>query len=135
MTNLTPHFWVQDMRRSIDFYRDALGFEVRRAEPEGAPAFASLARGDDGLMLSPHGAFTEVWPLERQAEARRGSQAPMSMFLESSDLHADFVRARSAGARIVDEPGERPWGQREFVVADPDGYWWTVYQAIGGASA
>ena len=45
MDALSPHFWVKDMHASIAFYRDVLGFEVRRAEPAESPTFAALTRG------------------------------------------------------------------------------------------
>jgi uncharacterized glyoxalase superfamily protein PhnB len=31
------------------------------------------------------------------------------------------VRARG-GASVIEEIGDRPWGDRTFAIADPDGY-------------
>jgi uncharacterized glyoxalase superfamily protein PhnB len=115
------------MQRSIDFYTKALGFTVRRADPD----HASLERGADNLMFSPLGAFEKAWPLERKAMARSDA-GRMTMFMESADLQGDFERAKAAGAEVIEEPVDRPWGQREFVVADPDGFWWTLWAMIPG---
>ena len=37
-------------------------------------------------------------------------------------LNALAAKARAAGARFVQEPGDRPWNARDFTVADPDGF-------------
>jgi uncharacterized glyoxalase superfamily protein PhnB len=132
MGELSLHFWVEDLVRSMRFYTEALGFTVKNAEPADSPVFYSLLRGDAGVMLSTFGAFESVWPLDREAVARRGGQAPSTAYIESKDLDADFARAVAAGATVIDPPAERPWNQRDFVVADPDGFWWTVWQGPPG---
>ena len=55
MNSTTPHLFVEDMNRSIAFYREVMHFEVTRAEPADNPTFASLKRGDSGIMLSSFG--------------------------------------------------------------------------------
>src|SRR5262249_57456166 len=35
-------------------------------------------------------------------------------------VNALAERARAAGARFLQEPGDRPWNARDFTVADPD---------------
>ncbi len=50
---LCPLLEVFDMRRSLGFYRDLLGFEVVAAAPPGdAAAWALLRRGGAELMLN-----------------------------------------------------------------------------------
>ena len=128
MPPLTPHLFVEDMQRSIAFYRDVLGFEVRRAEPEVAPTFASLQRADSSLMLSPFGETFGNWKVADVAEQRRGQLGPVSFYIEGADLEADYQRVLDAGATVVDPLAARPWGQREFTVADPDGFLWAIWK-------
>ena len=128
MLQLTPHLFVEDMQRSIAFYRDILGFEVRRAEPEAAPTFASLARGDSLLMLSPFGESFGDWKVADVAEHRRGQLGPVSFYIEGGDLEADYQRVLDAGTNIVDPLAARAWGQREFTLADPDGFLWAIWK-------
>jgi uncharacterized glyoxalase superfamily protein PhnB len=127
---MTPHLWVEDMGRSIAFYRDVLGFEVISAEPTEAPTFASLHRPDANLMLSPfHESFGD-WPMVPLAQGRRGSGGAVSFYMEGGDdLEADYRRALDAGVKVVDEIRDRPWGQREFTIEDLDGFWWAVWKA------
>ena len=39
----------------------------------------------------------------------------------TDDLDATFEKVRAAGAEIVQEPTEQPWGTRDFAVRDPSG--------------
>ena len=130
MSSTSPHLFVEDMNRSIAFYCEVMHFEVTRAEPADNPTFASLKRGDSGIMLSPFGESFEGWVMVPEAEKRRGSAAPVSFYIEAIDsLEDEYARAQSGGATIVDPLGTRPWGQTEFTMADPDGFWWAVWKA------
>jgi uncharacterized glyoxalase superfamily protein PhnB len=128
MSTLTPHLWVEDMKRSIAFYKDVLGFEVRRAEPADSPTFASLVRGESSLMLSPHNEAPEEWGMVLEAGKRRGDGGPVSFYIEAADIEAEYEKAKQAGAVIVDPLAAKPWGQREFTLADPDGFWWALWK-------
>jgi len=37
------------------------------------------------------------------------------------DVDAEAARLAAAGATVLEEPEDRPWGLREAWVADPDG--------------
>lgn len=128
MDALSPHFWVKDMHASIAFYRDVLGFEVRRAEPAESPTFAALTRGEANIMLSPFDESFDGWAMVPEAEKRRGLGGPVAFYIEAGDIEAEFALASAAGA-VVDPLADRPWGQREFVVDDPDGFWWAIWKA------
>ena len=39
----------------------------------------------------------------------------------TADLDATFAKIRSAGAEIVQEPTDQPWGTRDCAVRDPSG--------------
>ena len=54
--------------------------------------------------------------------AHRKSEEHLDAFLAVSgvrELHDEFVRR---GASILKPLEQRPWGQRDFYVEDPDGY-------------
>lgn len=129
MSTLSPHLWVEDMKRSIAFYKDVMGFEVRRAEPADAPTFASLARDESSIMLSPYDESFGDWSMVAEAGKRRGAGGAISFYIEAGDIEAEYQKAKDCGAAIVDPLAARPWGQREFTLADPDGFWWAVWKA------
>ena len=58
------------------------------------------------------------------------------MYIEAPDLDAYYERLKADGIEIVDPIADRPWGQREFTVADPQGNWlsfWRALDADGGS--
>jgi lactoylglutathione lyase len=100
---------VADMHASLGFYRDQLGFEVDFAFPSAdEPQFALLTIDDGKLGLA-----LADGPVDT------GSTA---IWLYTDDVDAAVADLRSAGAPVVAEPSDRPWGERVASLADPDGY-------------
>ena len=100
---------VADMRRSLGFYRDLLGFELLYTFPSAEdPQFASLAIEGGKLGL---GAGDE--PVE---------SGSTSIWVYTDDVDAAVADLRSAGTPVAAEPADQPWGERVASVADPDGY-------------
>ncbi|MCA9844710.1 MAG: VOC family protein [Dehalococcoidia bacterium] len=129
MSSVIPMLWVQDMVRSVRFYEDVMGFELQGEEPADRLDYASLQRGDVHLMLSKLGSTSfPGWRMMDAAADRRGTGGAVSFYIEAGDLAKEYARAQRAGGTIVDPISERPWGQSEFVVADPDGFWWAVWK-------
>jgi uncharacterized glyoxalase superfamily protein PhnB len=60
--------------------------------------------------------------LMRLDEAPYGLAAPVqAQFWITSDADTLFRHVESQGAKILQAPGDRPWGHRDFMIADPDG--------------
>jgi catechol 2,3-dioxygenase-like lactoylglutathione lyase family enzyme len=96
---------VADLPAAIEFYTTRLGFSLAFTWGE-PPAMAGLN-------------FDEV-----QIFLETGSSAPQSCSVyfvvgNADDLH-DFHRAN--GVEIVEAPGDRPWGLRDYTIRDRDGY-------------
>jgi len=113
-----PILQVADVPRSLEFYRDLLGFAVTYVFPaEGDPQFVSLAIDGGKLAL---GATDQ--PVQSVSTA---------LWLYADDVDAVVSHLRQAGVRVVAELTDQPWGERVASVADPDGY--TVH--IGAPAA
>src|SRR5215216_4863347 len=102
---LRLELFIDDLDRSIDFYRRVLGFHLVRQDP----SYASLCNGAVVLGLG----------LATDLPARRG--VGVEVVLEVDDLEAAYALVRRAGVRPVEAPRERPWGLRDFRILDPDG--------------
>ena len=113
--------FVEDLDTSVAFYERALGFRVARREPE----YASLRRGDAELGLVPVGKLPvrEAGPGFSQERLARDRGAGVEIVLEVEDLAAAVDLVERAGVAFIEPPRERPWGLRDFRVADPDGYY------------
>jgi lactoylglutathione lyase len=119
--------FVEDVAASTRFYADALAFRIERDEGD----YAHLRRGDAELGLAsvarlpeedPAGGFTRG-----RVAAARG--AGVEIVLEVEDLLAAAGTVERAGYTLVEPPRDRPWGQRDFRLTDPDGYYVRVTTA------
>ena len=117
---LRMELFVDDLDAAIAFWRDVLGFAVVRRD-EG---YASLERGTVVLGLGPVAKLPPAGPGPGFTQERlaRGKGAGVEIVLEADDLEAVHESCRAAGV-IVEDLTDRPWGLRDFRIADPDGYY------------
>lgn len=112
---LTPNLNVQDLPRSIRFYREVLGLEIHRTVPDQEPfifAWMKATDGDVGVFLNDR----------RAAGVSAQPSAAISLYFVIEGLQECLARARTHGAKIVKEPFEQFYGMREFICEDPDGF-------------
>jgi catechol 2,3-dioxygenase-like lactoylglutathione lyase family enzyme len=114
---------VTDVKRSQDYYRDVLGFDVTDwwAQRDGLAGLALK------LIQAPEGHSPTPNPPEAEADVGVDVYAYTETWAGLDALYEEFKRN---GAEIAKEPvvypDFGPW--KEFVVADPDGY----HLAFGG---
>ena len=61
-------------------------------------------------------------PADRDALAALVAKGALNgVHFNTDDLDASFEKLRAAGAEIVQEPTEQPWGTRDCAVRDPSG--------------
>ncbi len=111
--------FVEDLPRMVAFYRDVLGFE---AQWDGGP-FASFTVRDGGLFMFDRKQFAES--MEQPYVAPRGYNTTMEIGLcvgGPEAVDAEYARLTALGVvSLTGEPVTRPWGQRNFFFADPEG--------------
>ena len=122
---LVPELAVSDCAASLAFYRDRLGFTVRYQRPE--EGFAYLALGEAELMLDEigKGRTFDNGHAPRSRPFGRG----LNLQIRVADLTPLLATLRRHRIPLLLEPEEKWYrrdavedGQRQFVVADPDGY-------------
>ncbi|HET7450027.1 MAG TPA: VOC family protein [Gaiellaceae bacterium] len=111
LTSLAPQFLVDDLARSIDYYRK-LGFTF--GEPWGGfYAIGAL----DGLELHLKEAPKNV------AERRyRREHEHLDAAAGVDGIEAFYARCVANGATVLKPLASTEWGTRDFYVEDPDGY-------------
>lgn len=133
MRALVPELQVSDFRQSLAFYTGVLGFAVAWSREE--EGFAFLEREGAQVMIEQAGGpgrRITAGPLE--PPFGRG----VNFQIVVSDVDALAARLEAVSQRLI-IPLEERWyrrgtgsiGQRQFVVADPDGYLLRFAQLIG----
>ena len=126
MRKSNPVYPVADVAAAIEWYRRAFGFEARVVNPpnDPGPVYAVLYRDTVSIHLL------------RQDEAPHGLTSPVeAQFWIDGGLDELFQQAERMGVQVIEAPGDRPWGHRDFVVADPDRnlVWVTMPLPLGAA--
>ena len=113
---------VHDPDPALAFYRDALGLELRndvaREDFRWITVGASSQPGV-GIVLTN---YLNGSPADSDALAALVAKGALNgVHFHTDDLNATFDKLRAAGAEIVQEPTDQPWGTRDFAVRDPSG--------------
>ena len=131
--NLVPELVVTDIARSLAFWCGLVGFDVRYDRPE--EGFAYLGLGGADVMLDEYRPGSRYW-LTRPMEAPLGNG--MNLQIEIPAVAPILDRLASAGWPLVMavedawyRRGDQEIGQRQFVVADPDGYVLRLAEPLG----
>ncbi|CAM3730343.1 VOC family protein [Smaragdicoccus niigatensis] len=123
---------ADDPDASLAFYRDTLGFEVRNDVGYGTMRWITV--GPEGsktsIVLHPPAADPGITEDERRTIAEmmaKGSYA--SIVLSSEDVDGTFEQVQAAGAEVVQEPMDQPYGVRDCAFRDPAGNLVRINQA------
>ena len=120
-----PTVRVRDLEAALAFYLDELGFVLVRGDP--SEGNCAVTRGDARVMLeSAAGHYSEGY--NEAIRGRLGTPSAVALYIEAPDLEALVERTESRGVETVDPLADRPWGQREYTIADPDGTWLTFWR-------
>lgn len=109
---------VGDQSSAVTWYRDVLGLEVLRSEPETGYVELSLGPGTVALsLISPRPEWGE--PYYAEALARRGTRT--GIVFQTDNVDALELRLRHAHANVTQAVESEPWGGRTIRFTDPDG--------------
>ncbi|MEU9320375.1 VOC family protein [Streptomyces sp. NPDC048295] len=121
-SSFLPH---EDPDASVAFYRDILGFEIRKDVGFGGMRWITVGpAGQPGtsVVLHPPAADPGVTEEERRTIAEMMAKGTYAIItLATADLDATFDRLQAGGAEVVQEPAEQPYGIRDCAFRDPAG--------------
>ena len=122
MNSLFPDICSDDLARSRDFYRDLLGFEVVFENSWYVQLHhAKQPAAQIAFVRRDHDSVPNAWQARPQG---------VLVTVELDDVHACHARARALGIEPVYALVSEVWGQRHFMVEDPNGLLVDVVQLI-----
>jgi uncharacterized glyoxalase superfamily protein PhnB len=111
-----------DLRRSIAFYRDVLGFMVGEEWREnGALAGVEILAGSVNVFLSQ-----DDFAKGRDRQKGLGFRVRCHT---TQDIDRFAAQIKERGGMLDEEPKDMPWGERLFMISDPDGFKLSFVQA------
>ncbi|HEY5805675.1 MAG TPA: VOC family protein [Lysobacter sp.] len=134
--NITIHasFLPQnDPDAALAFYRDTLGFEVRKDVGYNGLRWITVGpvgQPETSIVLHPPAATPGVTDEERRTIAEMMAKGTYGIILLATrDLDGTFEKLQAGGAEIVQEPTDQPYGVRDCAVRDPSGNMMRIQQA------
>ncbi len=116
MGYLSPTLAVRDMKKTIDFYKNSLGFRIGMLFPDADnPEYADLSK--DGMTLM----FIPAANLGIGNDEKLGTG--VNLYLEiDGDIDEYYAELKEKGVEIAVDIKDEPFGIRDFTIKDIDGY-------------
>ena len=123
MQTITPYLLYENADAAIDFLSRAFGFEETRriTTPGGEVGHAEMTYHSGEIHLGQ--------PAQPSSPRSYGG-TPVHLYVYVDDIDAHWMHAREAGAEIVEEPADQPYGERRYHARDPEGHSWYFAQPL-----
>lgn len=119
ISSVSPSFTVNDLEKSLVWYRDVVGFSVgEKWMRDGVMLGAELSAGGVTFMIGQ-----DDWKKGRDRKKGEGFR----IYCETrQDIDALARAIESRGGMLDEAPKDQPWGSRDFSLTDPDGFKITI---------
>lgn len=116
---------VSDIKRSLAFYRDGLGFQTSVREEN--PSIVFFNNQGTKLALYPLSELAKDIDEQNPPQGSGFSGITLAYNAKSKEeVDSIIEKAKSAGATIVKPPQLVFWGGYSGYFTDPDGYYWEI---------
>jgi uncharacterized glyoxalase superfamily protein PhnB len=118
-----PILIYEDVGKAIDWLCQAFGFKerLRAVGPDGRISHAQLAIAEGAIMLGRQGG---------EFRAPRPNEVSQYVVVHVEDIDRHFEHAKQFGAKIVEPPTNKPFGERQYTAVDQAGHRWTFSQHL-----
>jgi uncharacterized glyoxalase superfamily protein PhnB len=129
MGYISPTLAVRNMKQTIRFYRDSLGFKIGMVFPDADnPEYADLSKDGVVIMLIP----AKNVGIGNKEKLGIGVNLYMQI---DGDIDEYYSELKNKGIKIVVDIKDEPYGIRDFTVEDIDGYKLTFNQVSKAVKA
>ena len=120
-TAVIPVLYYPDVREAVDWLTTALPFTVRLRNSDTR---CQLSHSNGAIVVAKPGVHADA------ASSTQQSPAAHSITLRVTAIDELFGRAKAAGARVLAEPADHMYGERQCSFLDPWGHPWTLSETI-----
>jgi uncharacterized glyoxalase superfamily protein PhnB len=122
MGYISPTLAVRDMKATLDYYVNMLGFKAGMTFPSlDEPEYADISK--DGMVLM----FVPTKNLGITSGEKLGTGVNLYLQIDG-DIDVYYYQLKKRGVNITVDIKDEPYGIRDFTVQDPDGYLLTFNQ-------
>lgn len=129
---LTPSAAYQDPLGAIAWLERAFGFEIAMllTDDNGEIAHAEMAFHGAHIGIMREWSSPSLLGSARMRSPKTLGASTQFIWVTVDDVRAHCDRARAAGAEIVQEPADQPYGDRTYRALDCEGHVWNFRQSI-----
>jgi uncharacterized glyoxalase superfamily protein PhnB len=122
MGNISPTLAVRDMKATIAFYKETLGFKMGLAFPDAtSPEYVDLSK--DGMVLM----FIPAKNAGLRSREKLGVGVNLYMQIDG-DIDQYYKKLKRKDVKITADIKDEPFGIRDFTIEDINGYKLTFNQ-------
>lgn len=122
-TPVMPMIQVESVDEARDFFVQKLGFEHRMGVigKDGKLDFVNVALGGASIMFSRSPA----------GEGHGKGPKPVDLYVNVGDVDKHHAMAKANGVNVAEPLTDQWWGDRTYVIQDPNGYrvWFFTHKA------
>lgn len=113
--------YVKDLSKTAKFY-ETLGFEIKKRVSNHITVYSNWF-WTDFLAINK-----EDKPEFQKEASHEGKGAGLFVYLSVENVDDFYKDLLSKGLKPSTKPRDWPWGNREFVIRDPDGYKLVIFK-------
>jgi uncharacterized glyoxalase superfamily protein PhnB len=119
-----PHLPVKNLRLTLDYYRDSLGFYDEWTWPDknGAIKDGGISRDNMRLLFGEDPNFSDI------NKNYKSNGLSIMWFVDNID--EIFIEFEGRGIRIADTLRTHPYGLKEFAFIDINGYYIRIAEPV-----
>lgn len=118
-------FYVDDVPATLGFFESAFGFQRGFLHESGD--YGELTTGETKLAFSSTALMRK---LGKNPAAPAPNAPTFEIAFETDDVKTALTKAIDAGATLVQDVRDEPWGQTTSYVSDPNGYLIEICSAV-----
>ncbi|HEU0067935.1 MAG TPA: VOC family protein [Nitrospiraceae bacterium] len=129
---IIPYLYYENGPAALEYLCRAYGFEerFRVAMPDGVIMHAEVGYQGHTVMLGT--------PVDEDGKPQKClrdlPRRPSSVMCYVDDVDAHYAHAKNSGAEIIAELEDKPYGDRLYATADPEGHHWYFATRVRNAS-